>query len=421
MDAQISAVATLHVGARRPIAAAVAFAATLACAAADEVDYRIWPGDVLAVSVLSRPELSRDYRVRLDGAISLHIIGSVQAAGRTVVDVERSLEARFGEAFESVASVTVEVADFRPVIVAGAVARPGAHPFLAGLTVDGAVALAGGLRRVAQDADVTAQMRVEDQAARHAILRTRLAVALVERARLAAERDGTDRLELGGRADRALGAATRDLIDAQSAVRAARDAQSAAFIADAEASIDLAATEADAYRERRALIGRQLDATVAELEAQLALSERGLARTQRVLDLRVAADRFRADDLETVALEAEARRVMAKARADINDLEARRQRDVAERLAAVDAQITEARAELEQARRFVEIFGGGPLVAALDGAQIAYAIRRRSRDGYATIDAEADSIVAPGDFIEVTFGAPDPLGVGIDIEDGRSR
>jgi len=414
VHASIAAVGLSIVG-RRASTATIAFATMLACAAAGEADFRIGPGDVLAVSVLARPELSRDYRVQLDGAISVHIIGAVQAAGRTAVEVERSLEARFGEAFESVASVTVEVAEYRPVIVGGVVARPGAHPFVAGLTVEGAVALAGGRRLLAQDADLTAQMRVEDQVARHAILRTRLAAALIERARLTAERDKTDPVAPADLVDRVLGDAARDLIDAQSAVRAARDAQNAVAAADARASIDLATEEAIAYRERRALIRRQLEATVEELDAQLALSERGLARTQRVLDLRLAADRFRSDLLETVALEAEARRLVAEAQADINDLEARRERDVTERLASLDAEIVETRAELEQARRFVGIFAGVPPGASMDGADIVYTIRREGPEGVTTVRAEAATNVSPGDFVEVTIGAPET----IDADDGR--
>ena len=374
------------------------------CGAAAAADYPIGPGDLVEVSVLSRPELSRAYRVRPDGLISLHIIGGVEAAGRTPAELERLLEQRLGEAFEGIASTTVEVAEYRPVFVDGHVAAPGAYAFRPGLTVAAAVALAGGRYRIASDADVTTHMRVEAEAARHAVLEARLVGVLLERARLRAERgggpEGAASPEIEGLLD---DAAARSLAETQAALRAARDARLSLRLADGEEVRGLAEAEAEAYAERRSLIGRQLHATLEELEAQRELSERGLARTQRVLDLRLAAERYRADDLEAVALEAEARQRMTQAQTRIDEASLSRDGGVLERLASLDADILLIRAEMEQARRFVRIFGGASPGKDPVAGDTVYRIRRRATDGVAVMEAGPDAVLRPGDMLEVAL------------------
>ena len=47
------------------------------------IQYRIGPGDVLQIIVWKEPELTRDVMVRLDGRITVALLGDVEAAGRT--------------------------------------------------------------------------------------------------------------------------------------------------------------------------------------------------------------------------------------------------------------------------------------------------------------------------------------------------
>lgn len=370
-------------------------------------DYAIGPGDRIDVSVLSRPELSRVYRVRPDGSISMHIVGAVRAEGLRPAEFEAALETRLAEAFESTLSTTVEVVEYRPVIVGGAVEAPGAYPFLAGLDAAGALALAGGVRRYVDGANVTAQMRVEAEVARYALLRARLAGALIERARLVAERDAATTIQAPEEAREILQQAVGDLETAQAALRAARDEQLSLRIAGGRAALELAEGEASAYAERQNLIRRQLNATLEELGAQEALSERGLARTQRLLDLRVSADRYRADELEAVALEAEARQRVSDAEAQIDALAASRATGILEAIAASDAEIVEMRTEIEQARRFVTLFSGGSL--ACDGLEggATFSIRRRDADRVIVLDALPGAELVPGDMLQVDLVASD--------------
>ncbi|MFP7569960.1 polysaccharide biosynthesis/export family protein [Marivita sp. S2033] len=365
--------------------------------------YALGPGDQIEISVMSRPELSRVYRVRLDGAISLHILGEIQAEGKTPADLEKELEENFSEIFAGSTSITLEVTRYRPVIVGGQVVAPGAYDFFAGLDVAAAVALAGGSNAVSGDDDVATQMRVEAEAARYASLRARLAGRLLERARLVAERDGDAAIAMPAEAQDTLGDAAVEMLEGQAALRAVRDEQLSQRLSTGDASRILAEEEAAAYSERRNLIRRQVDATTEELEVQKGLAERGLARSQRSFDLSLSVDRFRADELEAVALEAAAREKASDAQAGQTLAERQRAGEVVQALSEIDAEIAEIRTDIDRARRFVSIFGD-PQAAGL-GADVTthYLIRRRDNDSVARIEATPDTPLLPGDMVEVSL------------------
>ncbi|HIC66308.1 MAG TPA: hypothetical protein EYO87_09990, partial [Paracoccus sp.] len=157
-------------------------------ALADE--YLISPGDELDLSVFARPDLSRIYRVRSDGTISMHIVGTIPAAGRTPAKLEQEVEALLATAFSDSESVTLEVASYVPIIVSGDVENPGNVPFQAGIDVRSAVAISGGMADPANLDNTSSRMRVSDELANAEVLSKRLAALQVTRARLIAARDG---------------------------------------------------------------------------------------------------------------------------------------------------------------------------------------------------------------------------------------
>lgn len=89
--------------------------------------YRIGPRDGLSISVFEAPDLDGERRVRADGTIDLPLLGVVQAAGKTELELAAELEEALEADFLQKASVTVEVTDVRsrPIRVVGAVQRPG--------------------------------------------------------------------------------------------------------------------------------------------------------------------------------------------------------------------------------------------------------------------------------------------------------
>jgi len=106
--------------------------------------YLLDTGDKLRVFVYGQPNLSRLYSVDQVGNIAVPLIGSVQARGRTTVDLERVIAARLGREFVKDPQVTVDVAQNRPFFILGEVRLPGQYPYVSGMTIEQAVAIGGG-------------------------------------------------------------------------------------------------------------------------------------------------------------------------------------------------------------------------------------------------------------------------------------
>ena len=72
-------------------------AVPLVAAAVDPNTYKIGAEDVLDVRVWKEPELSRTVRVRPDGKITLMLVGDIQAAGLTPMELQKNCVERLLE------------------------------------------------------------------------------------------------------------------------------------------------------------------------------------------------------------------------------------------------------------------------------------------------------------------------------------
>jgi polysaccharide export outer membrane protein len=113
--------------------------------------YLIGPGDALQLFVWKEPELTRDVTVRLDGKITVPLLGDVQAGGRTPEQLGAEISTGL-KRFLAAPQVTLAVkeANASRFYVIGRVARPGAYPLAGRTTVLQALALSGGLAEFAK-------------------------------------------------------------------------------------------------------------------------------------------------------------------------------------------------------------------------------------------------------------------------------
>jgi exopolysaccharide production protein ExoF len=399
----------LIAGATVSSSAATAAAGT----AASSAQYLLSPGDSVAVSVFANEGLSRTYRVRGDGTVSLHLVGAVPAARLSAATLEGALEQLLSEKLGSAASVTVEVVAYRPVSVFGHVQSPGRLPFSEGMDVMDALALAGGLP--AAESGTTAVMRVAEKQQEYREQRARLAGLLTERARLMAERaDGTT-VEPVAEVVELVGAERADLLaDEQARLLAARRKLLDIEIQKNDDLRQLAEVEADSFAGRRELSRRQLDATLADLAAQEKLSERGLALSSRLLELRVEADGYRSNELEAAAFEAAARQKHSDAGYSAQSARTERTREIDARVSAVEQEIGETRAALSGLTDFLVEFGGEDALLATGPSRIVFRLSRRGADGPQVSEVGVDAALLPGDALEVALEAltPGQPGVG---------
>lgn len=106
--------------------------------------YTLGSSDRLRVTVFGHTDLSGEFEVDGAGSISMPLIGQVAAIGLSTVELEDSIAASLSDGYVLNPRVSVEVINYRPYYILGEVGRPGEYPYTSGLTVQNAVAAAGG-------------------------------------------------------------------------------------------------------------------------------------------------------------------------------------------------------------------------------------------------------------------------------------
>lgn len=106
--------------------------------------YTLGNGDQLRITVFGQPDLSGQFEVDGTGAISMPLIGQIQALGLTTPELEDHIVTVLEGDYVLNPRVSAEVINYRPYYILGEVNRPGEYPFTSGLTVMNAVAAAGG-------------------------------------------------------------------------------------------------------------------------------------------------------------------------------------------------------------------------------------------------------------------------------------
>ncbi len=118
--------------------------ATAPMPVAYDVAYRLDAGDKLRVVVYGQEGLTNSYAIDAGGAITMPLIGSVPARGRTPAELASAITARLRSGYIRDPSVAVEIESYRPFFILGEVAAPGQYPYVPNMSVESAVAIAGG-------------------------------------------------------------------------------------------------------------------------------------------------------------------------------------------------------------------------------------------------------------------------------------
>lgn len=106
--------------------------------------YLLGAGDKLRITVYNETAMTAEYAVTPNGQISFPLIGNVQAGGRSMSDVQDEITKALANGYVNDPKVSVEMANYRPFYILGQVNKPGEYPYEAGLTIDQAIATAGG-------------------------------------------------------------------------------------------------------------------------------------------------------------------------------------------------------------------------------------------------------------------------------------
>ncbi len=123
--------------------------------AAYDAAYRLDAGDKLRVVVYGQEGLTNTYAVGAGGSITMPLIGAVSARGMTTPELAGAIASRLRNGYIRDPSVAVEIDSYRPFFILGEVAAPGQYPYVPNMTVESAVAIAGGFSPRARRDSVT--------------------------------------------------------------------------------------------------------------------------------------------------------------------------------------------------------------------------------------------------------------------------
>lgn len=392
------------------IAVALAFLAVSAAASRADTRppeaYRLSIGDVLAVTVYGRDDLSGQFPIAPDGTVGLPLLGNVAATGMTPAALSSRLDALLAEHLPGL-SVAVSVAQYAPVFIVGDVQRSGRYEYRPDMTVLELVALAGGGRRVADDVE---NSQLQMIAARQDYADLELQVLGLEalRARLQAELDGvafTGESLLKTDPDPAWQTIRQKVVAGEQRLfeirKAAFQEEDQALLAQQKSYED----EIQSNTQSLKLYDREIELLQEDMAAQKELAGRGLTAKSNLREAERNLSSTRRDALEVSAYLARAKQNKLAIEQKRVSLITTRRNQAAEQLQEVDLNLDRMRGRqrsLLATMSEVALMSGE---SALNAAQVqpSYSILRLGDDRYDEVEAGEQALLKPGDIVRVVL------------------
>jgi polysaccharide export outer membrane protein len=121
-----------------------AYAPAAYAAPAQQWAYTLDSGDRLRVVVFGQDGLTNSYVLDASGQIAMPLIGTVPARGLTTDQLSERITDMLRQGYVREPHVVAEVEAYRPFFILGEVTAPGQYPYTPNMTVETAVAIAGG-------------------------------------------------------------------------------------------------------------------------------------------------------------------------------------------------------------------------------------------------------------------------------------
>src|SRR5262245_8839433 len=248
--------------------------------------YRLAPGDRITVTVFGQPELSGDVVIDDAGTVNIPLTGPIEVKYLTVAECQKRIGDRLADGILRKPSVSVRVAELRPLYVLGDVRVPGAYPFRPGSTAKSAVALAGGfgpaalLRSTAVSEYLLAEERVRQLTLQQRTL-------LVRKARLEAQRDGQQAFSLPDLAGANDDKDTIEIVQNERDIFASQAAILQGQISILHSQTPLLKQQIDAYNEQGNAGKKQLDLIRNQIDRYGTLVKQGLGTQNNDFQYRV--------------------------------------------------------------------------------------------------------------------------------------
>ncbi|WP_205749037.1 polysaccharide biosynthesis/export family protein [Frigidibacter oleivorans] len=385
------------------LAAGAAAADPYAFAGGERIVLRVGEWNSVARNFTSWEGLSGEFGVAPDGTILLPLAGPVAVTGKTAEmlsdEIADLLQRRIG--LSQRPAVSLEIAAYKPIYVGGSVSDPGSYPFDYDMTVEQAVAVAGGLFRPAATLDQGASQRLVQMRSELDRMQGRILELETAEARLQAELAAYEGDNLSGPvtfagADTRHGLLQMDILQANRAALLKRRAS----LADLEA---LLREQITTMTTEIGLRDRQLASAKENLQSAESLAERGLTVNSRVNDVMFTVNDFEAKRLQLELGKLTAEQQLNGALRDQASLLADARAKRLEELAAVRSELGDTRIRLAGQRDLYAqaSLAAGAVIADAPAPVARYAVSRAAGGQIETLELGPTDRLKPGDTLTV--------------------
>jgi polysaccharide biosynthesis/export protein ExoF len=385
---------------------AVLFAALPASATAG--DYKLGVSDRVKIRVQEWPDITGEYTVTPEGAVSLPLIGNIGAAGMGLNDLAKEISDRLQQRSERAERVltAVEIAQYRPFAIMGDVQHPGQFSFRPGLTVIEAISMAGGyyrpelgLLRLGRDVAV-ANGEIQNQSAK-------LNRLLAREARLRAAVDGRDDIPLPPEL-----AKQKDEPEISGIMKNEQDAlaldseMKRSENAGVESIKALYRSEIDSLRGHVQALTQEQDSIGTQLKDMRAMAAKGLALAPTMFALERSFAQVASQQMATETAIVRAQENITLAEQRVSQAQQDRRSIETKDLQKTRDDIAEAREKIVTSTQLLhEAQTGAPAearqLASQNGDRSSFTILRRDGETIRELVADETTLLAPDDVIKI--------------------
>jgi polysaccharide export outer membrane protein len=135
-----------------------------------EESYILGAGDKISIKVFGQDDLSIESLLGNSGSVNYPFLGDVKLSGLSIKQVELFITKGLKGDYLINPNVYVQVIEYRPFYIHGEVKKPGGYPYQPGMTINQAVALAGGLTERADKDKISLYKEADKKLKQHASL-----------------------------------------------------------------------------------------------------------------------------------------------------------------------------------------------------------------------------------------------------------
>ncbi|QFU17868.1 polysaccharide biosynthesis/export family protein [Microvirga thermotolerans] len=383
--------------------------------------YPIAPQTSLRITVVqwvpSKGEYQRwdavggEFTVSSGGILSIPLVGTIDVSGLD----SGSLAARIAQQLKdkvgliSTPDATVEILDYPPLYIVGAVSKPGEYKFRPGLTVLQALALSGGRFRATTEGGDKGQISMlgELQSLREEILRT-----LGRIARLQAEGSGARQIQFPDEFTSSNNKMVAEIRAQEQIIFEARRNALERQLQNLSELQNLFIAEIDVLQKKTESLDARLKTVGEDLANVKSLVERGIATVSRRTELEFAVANLQSNRLDEITAVMRARQNLSEAKRNALSLRDKHQTDVAAELQEAQANLERLRIKEDVLKKILIIsdpssLAGREKTEDVD-PELSYTIVRRSGDSAEELPASESTLLMPGDVVKVAIRATSP-------------